>query len=226
MINNEDLSWHDLLGPLKQEPYFINALSVYDRDVASGIPCYPPRQEIFNAFKLTSFDKLKVVIIGQDPYHQPGQAMGLAFSVKPGVRVPPSLVNMYKELVTDIPGFIPPNHGDLTHWAQQGVLMLNSSLTVQDSRPLSHSKIGWEEFTSKVIEQINLHSTNVVYMLWGAKARAKCSMVDRNNNLILESAHPSPLSAYNGFFGCHHFSKANEYLIAHGKEPVNWCFPS
>lgn len=220
-----DLSWHDLLGPLKQEPYFTNALAAYDRDVSSGIVCYPPRAEIFNAFKLTPFNQLKVVIIGQDPYHQVGQAMGLSFSVKPGVKVPPSLVNIYKELSNDIPGFVPPNHGTLTTWAQQGVLMLNSILTVQDSNPLSHSKVGWDEFTSKVIEQINLHSSHVVYMLWGAKAKAKCRIVDRNNNLILEAAHPSPLSAYNGFFGCHHFSKANEYLIAQGKEPINWLLP-
>lgn len=220
-----DLSWHDLLGPLKQEPYFTNALAAYDRDVSSGIVCYPPRAEIFNAFKLTPFNQLKVVIIGQDPYHQVGQAMGLSFSVKPGVKVPPSLVNIYKELSNDIPGFVPPNHGTLTTWAQQGVLMLNSILTVQDSHPLSHSKVGWDEFTSKVIEQINLHSSHVVYMLWGAKAKAKCRIVDRNNNLILEAAHPSPLSAYNGFFGCHHFSKANEYLIAQGKEPINWLLP-
>ena len=150
-----DLSWHDLLGPLKQEPYFTNALAAYDRDVSSGIVCYPPRAEIFNAFKLTPFNQLKVVIIGQDPYHQVGQAMGLSFSVKPGVKVPPSLVNIYKELSNDIPGFVPPNHGTLTTWAQQGVLMLNSILTVQDSHPLSHSKVGWDEFTSKVIEHQN-----------------------------------------------------------------------
>lgn len=214
--------WHDLLGTLKSEPYFINAMARYDQDVASGITCYPPRAEIFNAFRLTAFSNLKVVIIGQDPYHQPNQAMGLAFSVKPGIKPPPSLVNMYKELQHDIVGFVPPKHGCLVHWAQQGVLMLNSILTVQDSKPLSHSKTGWDEFTTKVIEQINTNSSHLVYMLWGAKAKAKCKMVDRANNLVLEAAHPSPLSAHNGFFGCRHFSKANEYLLANGKEPIDW----
>lgn len=218
--------WHDLLGPLKSEPYFINAMARYDQDLAAGITCYPPRNEIFNAFRLTEFKNLKVVIIGQDPYHQPGQAMGLAFSVKPGIKTPPSLVNMYKELQNDIPGFVIPNHGCLTHWAEQGVLMLNSILTVQDSKPLSHSKNGWDEFTTKVIEQINNNSSHLVYMLWGSKAKAKCKMVDRVNNLVLEAAHPSPLSAYNGFLGCRHFSKANEYLVAMGKAPIDWNLPS
>lgn len=221
----ENIGWHELLGPLKEADYFKNALALYDADVAQGIACYPPRHEIFNAFRLTSFNNLKVVIIGQDPYHQFGQAMGLSFSVKPGIKVPPSLVNIYKELSTDIPGFVIPSHGCLTSWAKQGVLMLNAVLSVQDSKPLSHANRGWEQFTDQVINLINRNTNHVVYLLWGAKAKVKCKNVDRTNNLVLESAHPSPLSAYNGFFGCHHFSKANEYLQAVGKEPINWQIP-
>ena len=219
------LTWHDIIGDLKETSYFKNALNAYDADVQAGIACYPPRKEIFNAFKLTAFEDLKVVIIGQDPYHQTGQAMGLSFSVKPGIKVPPSLQNIYKELQSDIPGFVIPQHGCLTSWATQGVLLLNAILSVQDSKPLSHAKRGWEVFTDEVISRINQHSSNVVYLLWGAKAKAKCMSVDRNNNLILESAHPSPLSAYNGFFGCRHFSQANAYLQAHGKTPINWQLP-
>lgn len=219
------LTWHDIIGDLKETDYFKNALNAYDADVQAGIACYPPRKEIFNAFKLTAFEDLKVVIIGQDPYHQMGQAMGLSFSVKPGIKVPPSLQNIYKELQSDIPGFVIPQHGCLTSWATQGVLLLNAILSVQDSKPLSHAKRGWEVFTDEVISRINQHSSNVVYLLWGAKAKAKCMSVDRNNNLILESVHPSPLSAYNGFFGCRHFSQANAYLQAHGKTPINWQLP-
>lgn len=225
MSTHSELTWHDLLGGLKQSDYFKNALAVYDADVAAGISCYPPRREIFNAFRLTEFKDLKVVIIGQDPYHQPGQAMGLSFSVKPGIKVPPSLQNIYKELQTDIPGFTIPAHGCLTSWAKQGVLLLNAVLSVQDSKPLSHAKKGWEQFTDNVISLINENSQNVVYMLWGAKAKDKCKNVDREHNLVLESAHPSPLSAYNGFFGCHHFSQANAYLQQHGKTPINWQLP-
>lgn len=220
-----ELTWHELLGPLKESDYFKNAMAAYDADVAAGHVCYPPRNEIFTAFRLTSFSDLKVVIIGQDPYHGPGQAHGLSFSVKPGVKVPPSLANMYKELTTDIPGFVAPSHGCLSSWASQGVLLLNNILTVEQGRPQSHEKRGWEEFTSKVIEQINANSEHIVYMLWGSKARNKCKVVDRSRNLVLEAVHPSPLSAYNGFFGCRHFSKANEYLMHWGKQPVNWQLP-
>lgn len=220
-----ELTWHDLLGPLKSEPYFQQALTYYDQEVAQGYRCFPPRHEIFNAFRLTKLSELKVIILGQDPYHELGQAMGLAFSVRPGVKVPPSLVNIYKELSTDIPGFTPPPHGCLISWARQGVLMLNAILTVREGKAMSHAGQGWEVFTDKVIALINENTSHVVYLLWGAKARNKCKVVDRSRNLVLECAHPSPLSAYNGFFGQHQFSQANAYLMAHGKAPINWQLP-
>lgn len=219
------LTWHDLLGPLKQEPCFKNALAYYDQDVASGNRCFPPRHEIFNAFRLTPFSDLKVIILGQDPYHELGQAMGLSFSVRPGVKVPPSLVNIYKELSQDIPGFTPPPHGCLVSWARQGVLLLNAILTVREGQAMAHANQGWEKFTDAVIKLINEHSEHVVYLLWGAKARNKCKVVNRSRNLVLECAHPSPLSAHNGFFGQHQFSQANAYLMAHGKAPINWQLP-
>lgn len=219
------LTWHDLLGPLKTQPYFTHALGYYDQDVASGHHCFPPRNEIFNAFRLTKFEELKVVILGQDPYHELGQAMGLSFSVRPGVRVPPSLVNIYKELSQDIPGFVPPPHGCLVSWARQGVLLLNAILSVREGQAMAHANQGWEQFTDEVIRLINQNSEHVVYLLWGAQARNKCKVVDRSRNLVLESPHPSPLSASRGFFGCHHFSQANAYLMAHGKAPINWQLP-
>ena len=195
------LTWHDILDPLKSQPYFQNALNFYDAEVAQGYRCYPPRHEIFNAFRLTSLQDLKVIILGQDPYHEEGQAMGLSFSVRPGVRVPPSLVNIYKELSTDIPGFVPPPHGCLVSWARQGVLLLNAVLSVRED------------------------TEHVVYILWGAKARDKCKNVDRSRNLILTSPHPSPLSASRGFFGNHQFSQANAYLESYGKTPIDWRLP-
>ena len=222
---NTPLTWHDLLGPLKQAPYFTHALAYYDQDVAAGHRCFPPRHEIFNAFRLTPLSELKVVILGQDPYHEVGQAMGLSFSVRPGVPVPPSLVNIYKELSQDIPGFVPPPHGCLVSWARQGVLLLNAILTVREGEAMAHARQGWEQFTDEVIKLINAHTQHVVYLLWGAQARKKCAAVDRERNLVLECPHPSPLSASRGFFGCHHFSQANAYLMAHNKAPVNWLLP-
>ena len=222
---NTPLTWHDLLGPLKQAPYFTHALAYYDQDVAAGHRCFPPRHEIFNAFRLTPLSELKVVILGQDPYHEVGQAMGLSFSVRPGVPVPPSLVNIYKELSQDIPGFVPPPHGCLVSWARQGVLLLNASLSVREGEAMAHARQGWEQFTDEVIKLINANTQHVVYLLWGAQARKKCAAVDRTRNLVLECPHPSPLSASRGFFGCHHFSQANAYLMAHNKAPVNWLLP-
>ncbi len=219
------LTWHDILDPLKSQPYFQNALNFYDAEVAQGYRCYPPRHEIFNAFRLTSLQDLKVIILGQDPYHEEGQAMGLSFSVRPGVRVPPSLVNIYKELSTDIPGFVPPPHGCLVSWARQGVLLLNTVLSVREGQANSHANHGWEQFTSDVITQINANTEHVVYILWGAKARDKCKNVDRSCNLILTSPHPSPLSASRGFFGNHQFSQANAYLESYGKTPIDWRLP-
>lgn len=219
------LTWHDILGPLKETDYFQHALNYYDTEVSMGHRCYPPRSEIFNAFRLTPLSDLKVIILGQDPYHEEGQAMGLSFSVRPGVRVPPSLVNIYKELSQDIPGFVAPPHGCLVSWARQGVLLLNAVLTVREGCANSHAKQGWEEFTDAVIAAINAHTEHVVYILWGSKARDKCKAVDRSRNLVLVSPHPSPLSASRGFFGNHQFSQANAYLEAHGKTPIDWRLP-
>ena len=219
------LTWHDLLGPIKEEPFFKNALAFYDAEVAAGVQCFPPRHEIFNAFRFTPFAKLKVVILGQDPYHEPGQAMGLSFAVRPSVTIPPSLVNIYQELSNDISGFVPPPHGCLLPWATQGVLLLNAVLTVRCGAAASHANHGWEQFTDAVIAQINEHAKHVVYILWGSKAKKKCAHVDSRHNLLLSCAHPSPLSAYRGFFGQHQFSQANEYLVAHGKEPIDWRLP-
>lgn len=182
---------------------------------------YPPMQEIFNGLKLTPLEDLKVVILGQDPYHEPGQAMGLAFSVPKGVPKPPSLVNIFKELKSELKIDIPKD-GDLTGWAKQGVLLLNTSLTVRAHQANSHRNRGWEEFTDGVIKKISNLKKNVVFLLWGGNARSKKNLIDKKKHLILESVHPSPLSAYNGFFGSGHFIKANEYLIKNNILPIDW----
>ena len=182
---------------------------------------YPSMYNIFNSMKLTSFENIKVVLLGQDPYHNEGQAMGLSFSVPAGVEKPPSLVNIFKELSSET-GFVPPDSGDLTGWAKQGVLLLNTVLTVRAHAANSHKGRGWEEFTDAIIKKISDLKENVVFLLWGGNARSKKPLIDKSKHLILECAHPSPLSAYNGFFGCGHFKKANEYLIEHGKTPVDW----
>ncbi len=218
-------TWHDVIGPLKESPAFIHALNFSRQERAKGVVVFPPENLVFNAFRLTPFDKLKVVIVGQDPYHEPRQAMGLSFSVPPGIRVPPSLENIYKELSTDIRDFVIPSHGCLTSWALQGVLLLNAVLTVQAGAAFSHRNQGWEEFTDQVIAAIDAQAFGIVFMLWGSAARNKGRAVDRSRHLVLEAPHPSPLSAYRGFFGCRHFSKANAYLQSVGKEPVNWQLP-
>lgn len=182
---------------------------------------YPPMHDIFNSMKITAFENVKVVIIGQDPYHEPGQAMGLSFSVPKGEKIPPSLVNIYKEIERET-GEKMPSHGDLTNWAKQGVLLLNAVLTVREHLANSHRGKGWEEFTDGVIKKISNEKQKVVFLLWGANARSKKALIDTNKHLVLECAHPSPLSAYNGFFGCGHFVKANEYLIKNGLTPVKW----
>lgn len=217
-------SWSDLLHDLRDAPFFKEAMDFYDSEVAAGKNCFPARHEIFNAFRLTPLSSLKVIILGQDPYPTPGNAMGLAFSVNPGVPVPRSLVNIYKELSAEFPDFQAPRHGCLTSWAAQGVLMLNTVLTVEEGKPNSHAGHGWEQFTDEVLARINASTRNNVYILWGNKAKAKCRFVDRSANLVLESAHPSPLSA-SRFFGCGHFAKANEYLMSCGRAPVNWQLP-
>ena len=214
-------SWKDVLSGEFEKEYFKNLTDFVRNEYMSGKTIYPKPQNIFNAFNLCPLSNVKVVIIGQDPYHEPGQAHGLCFSVEKGVDLPPSLLNIYKEIETDL-GHKSLTHGDLTLWANQGVLLLNSTLTVQAHLAASHSGKGWETFTDAVIKAVAEHRQNVVYMLWGSFAQKKAEFVNPNNNLILKSAHPSPLSAYRGFFGNHHFSKANEYLIAHGKEPINW----
>ena len=187
----------------------------------SGKTIYPEPKNIFNAFNLCAFDNVKVVIIGQDPYHEPGQAHGLCFSVQSGVDFPPSLQNIYKEIESDI-GHKSITNGDLTDWARQGVLLLNSTLTVRAHDAASHAGHGWEQFTDAVINAVAKNKKHIVYMLWGSFAQKKAEIVNKNENLVLTSAHPSPLSAYRGFFGNHHFSRANEYLVQNGESPINW----
>lgn len=182
---------------------------------------YPDMHDIFNSMKKTSFNDVKVVILGQDPYHEPKQAMGLAFSVPKGVALPPSLVNIYKEIENET-GDKMPDYGDLTGWTEQGVLLLNTVLTVREHAANSHKGKGWEDFTDGIIKKISDKRSAVVFMLWGSNARSKRVLIDGDKHLVLECAHPSPLSAYNGFFGCGHFLKANEYLIKHGKLPIDW----
>lgn len=213
-------SWKERLQGEFDKPYF-KTLTDFVRDEYRTNIIYPPGKLIFNAFNLCPFDNVKVVIIGQDPYHGPGQAHGLCFSVQDGVDYPPSLRNIFKEIQSDI-GTPVPASGDLTRWAKQGVLLLNATLTVRANMAGSHQRHGWETFTDAVINAVATEKQNVVYILWGSYAQQKAAMVDRNNNLVLESVHPSPLSASRGFFGNHHFSRANQYLIEHGKEPIVW----
>ncbi|WP_067709548.1 MULTISPECIES: uracil-DNA glycosylase [unclassified Erwinia] len=220
MVN--ELTWHDVLSQEKEQPYFIETLRKVASERAAGKVVYPPQKDVFNAFRLTELGDVKVVILGQDPYHGPNQAHGLAFSVLPGVAVPPSLVNMYKELVTDIPGFERPGHGFLESWARQGVLLLNTVLTVEAGQAHSHARFGWETFTDKVISLINAHRQDVVFLLWGSHAQKKGSIIDRQRHHVLQAPHPSPLSAHRGFFGSGHFSKANQWLEQHGESPIDW----
>lgn len=215
-------TWHDALGAEKEQPYFQHILHSVHQERDSGQVIYPPAADVFNAFKATEFDQVKVVILGQDPYHGAGQAHGLAFSVRPEVAIPPSLVNIYKELADEIPGFHIPQHGHLQHWAEQGVLLLNTVLTVRAGQAHSHAPLGWEQFTDRVITQLNQHREHLVFMLWGSHAQKKGAFIDRNRHLVLTAPHPSPLSAYRGFFGCGHFSKANAYLQQQGLEPIDW----
>jgi len=215
-------TWHEAIGPEKEQAYFRQILLRVKEARALGKTVYPPNNEIFNAFRLTEFARVKVVILGQDPYHGRGQAHGLSFSVKPDVAIPPSLINIYKELEADIPGFEIPAHGFLQKWAGQGVLLLNTVLTVQAGMAHSHASWGWEIFTDRVIRQLNEHREHLVFMLWGSHAQKKGAFINRQKHLVLSSPHPSPLSAHRGFFGCCHFSKANAYLIEHGIKPVDW----
>ena len=212
-------SWRAVLSEEFAKPYF-SALRAFLLEEKQNIPVYPPGPLIFNAFNQTPFDQVKVVILGQDPYHGPGQANGLCFSVSEGIKHPPSLVNIFKEMQKDLN--VPyPKTGDLTKWAQQGVLLLNTTLTVREHTPASHQGKGWEEFTDSVIRTLSEKRSGIVFVLWGRHAQNKKPLIDMSKHFVLEAAHPSPFSA-NGFFGCRHFSKANYLLMQNGQQPVNW----
>ncbi len=214
-------SWRQHIGNEFEKQYFIDLIKFVRYEYATTT-CYPPGKLIFNAFNLCPFDKVKVVIIGQDPYHEPGQAHGLSFSVCDGVPFPPSLQNIFKEIEQDL-GMPIPMTGNLTRWAEQGVLLLNATLTVRAHQAASHQRRGWEEFTDAAIKALNADRDNLVFILWGGYARSKAPLIDSSRHLILQSVHPSPLSANRGgWFGNHHFSRANAYLTEHGKEPINW----
>ena len=212
-------SWDELLKKEWSEPYYLELRSFLASEYRSRV-IYPPMYDIFNAFKYCPYEDVKVVILGQDPYYGEGQAHGLAFSVKKGVDVPPSLKNIYKELESDI-GFKIPAHGCLESWAKQGVFLLNTCLTVRKGQPLSHRGKGWETFTDHVISLLSAREKPMVFLLWGSNARSKKPLIDRTRHLVLEAPHPSPLSAFAGFFGCRHFSRANAFLVEHG-EKVDW----
>lgn len=218
-------SWKAVLGDEFAQPYMRNLKDFLRAEKAAGKQIFPKGAEYFRALDLTPLDEVRVVILGQDPYHGAGQAHGLCFSVKPGVRIPPSLVNIYKELQSDL-GIAPARHGFLEHWAQQGVLLLNSVLTVEEARAASHQGQGWERFTDAVIRAVNEDCEHVVFMLWGSYAQKKAAFVDGSRHLVLKAPHPSPLSAHNGFFGCRHFSQANDYLLSKGRNAIDWQLPS
>lgn len=214
-------TWQSLLSSEKQQPYFLKILDFLKTERAGNKKIYPNSSDIFNAFKLTSFADVKVVILGQDPYHGHGQAHGLCFSVQPGVTPPPSLQNIFKELHDDLSVPI-PNHGCLEKWAKQGVLLLNTVLSVESGKPQSHANIGWEIFTDKVIRILNEQKEGLIFLLWGAPAQRKAQLIDPNRHHILKAPHPSPLSAHRGFFGCKHFSKTNMLLRQMGKPEIDW----
>lgn len=216
-INND---WLEPLKPEFSKEYYKNLFYTLKNEYSNNI-IFPDSNDIFNAFHLTPLSKVKVVIIGQDPYHEPGQAHGLSFSVKPGIDIPPSLANIYKELHDEMGTYI-PNNGYLEKWAKEGVLLLNTILTVRAHSAMSHCKIGWQEFTDAAIRAVNEQDRPIVYLLWGKPAREKAKMLNNPKHLVLETVHPSPLSAYRGFFGCGHFKKANEFLIENDETPIDW----
>ena len=219
-LPNMDTSWLVALEDEFKKPYMLNLRQFLIQEKSKNKIIFPPNEKTFSSLQLTSLNEVKLVIIGQDPYHGVGQANGLAFSVEKDTKIPPSLINIYKELGEDI-NLQPPNHGDLTFWAKQGVLLLNSVLTVVKGEPASHSDKGWEIFTDKVIEILN-QKENIVFMLWGSYAQEKGSIIDASKHCVLKAPHPSPLSAHRGFFGSKHFSKANQYLTKQGKTPIKW----
>ena len=224
MVLEKAPSWRQALEPEFTLPYMLDLKQFLRSEKDKHKTIYPHSSNWFHALETTPLDQVKVVILGQDPYHQPGQAHGLCFSVKPGVKTPPSLVNIYKELEADL-GVKPVSHGYLEYWARQGVLLLNAVLTVEDSMANSHQGKGWEQFTDKVISTINEQQEHVVFMLWGSYAQRKGSVINPDKHLVLKAPHPSPLSAHRGFLGCRHFSQANAYLEAHGRSPIDWQLP-
>lgn len=213
--------WSEKLNFIFKQDYCQHLLEFLDDESAQNKTIYPPKDQIFNAFDLSSFNNTKVVILGQDPYHNEGQAHGLSFSVPKGISIPPSLKNIYQELELDL-NIKPSKNGDLTHWATQGVLLLNSVLTVEKNSPGSHAKSGWVDFTDTVIDILNEQKQNLVFLLWGAYAQQKIELIDQSKHLVLTAAHPSPFSAHKGFFGCKHFSQANDYLKIHNLKQINW----
>jgi uracil-DNA glycosylase len=215
------LTWKDVLKGEKEQPYFLELIKFVAAERAAGKKIYPPAADVFNSMQYTSFADVKVVLLGQDPYHGPGQAHGLCFSVRPGVPPPPSLVNMFKELQSDLQ--IPiPSHGNLEKWARQGVLLLNAVLTVEEGKPGSHANRGWERFTDRVIRELNDHKEGLVFLLWGAYAQKKGEIINSSRHTVLKAPHPSPFSADRGFFGCRHFSKTNAALKPRGLTEVDW----
>jgi len=220
-----DPAWKKALEPEFEKPYFIKICETLFAEEKHGHQIFPPHDEIFNALNCTPLNQVKVVIVGQDPYHDDGQAHGLCFSVQKGITPPPSLKNIYKELQTDIAGFKAPKHGNLEAWARRGVLLLNASLTVLAHKANSHKSIGWQTFTQAVIDHVNKDCHNVVFINWGLFAQKKCNTVDPKKHHILNANHPSPLSASKGFFGCKVFSKTNEYLKSVGQKPIDWALP-
>lgn len=217
-----EASWLAVLKDEFEKPYMKDLRKFLQSEKESGQIVYPKNADIFRAFNNTPFDRVKVVILGQDPYHGPNQAHGLSFSVQKGIAIPKSLINIYKELATDIPGFVKPAHGNLESWAQQGVLLLNATLTVRAGEAASHQKKGWEIFTDEVIRQLSEKREGVVFILWGAYAQSKIPLIDASKHYIIKSVHPSPLSVERGFWGSKPFSKANEYLIKNGQDPIDW----
>lgn len=214
--------WKEVLRPEFEKPYFEQIAAFLKMEKALGKTIYPPGQLIFNAFNQTGFSRLKVVILGQDPYHGPGQAQGLSFSVPKGIPPPPSLQNIIKELRSDLGLTIPPGVGDLTSWAKQGVLLLNAALTVRAGEPFSHAKCGWADFTDQVIQTVSDKKKHIVFLLWGKFAQEKQPLIDETRHHVLKAAHPSPFSADKGFFGCRHFSKTNNFLVEDGLDPIDW----
>ncbi|MFA0304911.1 uracil-DNA glycosylase [Vibrio splendidus] len=215
-------SWESIINDERDKEYFQNVLAFVEQQRNSGKTIYPPQEQVFSAFDMTPFESVRVVILGQDPYHGAKQAHGLAFSVLPGVKIPPSLRNMYKELVQDIDGFEIPSHGYLDTWASQGVLMLNTVLTVEEAKAHSHAKCGWETFTDAIIAELNQRSEPIIFLLWGAHAQKKGQAIDADKHHVLTAPHPSPLSAHRGFFGCQHFSTTNKLLSSMDQQPIDW----